>query len=249
MQALSYQDLQTLLVGIAEKDERIRKLEKIVVSAIENNRFYVETNYNLGQNTPKKILILTANPKNTDKLRLDQEVREIQAGLDRSKQRDQFEIISRWATRPDDLRRTLLDHNPNIVHFSGHGAGEHGLALENDEGKMQLVTTTSLAKLFSIFKDKIECVLLNACYSQAQATAISQHIDYVIGMNKAIGDRAAIEFVVGFYDAIGAGRTFEEAFEIGCASIDLENIPEVLTPMMMCRESRNTNTDSLSSGS
>jgi hypothetical protein len=33
----------------------------------------------------KKILILTANPKNTDKLRLDEEVREIQAGLERAK--------------------------------------------------------------------------------------------------------------------------------------------------------------------
>ena len=71
----------------------------------------------------KKILILTANPKNSDKLRLDEEVREIQEGLQRSRSRDQFEIISKWAVRPDDLRRALLDHEPQIVHFSGHGAG------------------------------------------------------------------------------------------------------------------------------
>ncbi|MCV3215458.1 hypothetical protein OGM63_18390 [Plectonema radiosum NIES-515] len=32
--------------------------------------------------------------------------------------------------------------------------------------------------------------------------AIAQHIDYVIGMNQAIGDRAALEFSVGFYDAL-----------------------------------------------
>ncbi len=57
----------------------------------------------------KKILILTANPKNSDKLRLDEEVREIQEGLQRSRSRDQFEIISKWAVRPDDLRRALLD--------------------------------------------------------------------------------------------------------------------------------------------
>jgi hypothetical protein len=70
----------------------------------------------------KKILILTANPKNTDKLRLDEEVREIEEGLQRSRRRDQFEIISRWAVRPDDLRRALLDHEPQIVHFSGIGS-------------------------------------------------------------------------------------------------------------------------------
>ena len=232
MQSLPKQDLQLLLAELAEKNERILKFEEIVASAMKTNKFYAETNYDLGPSNPKKILILTANPTDTDRVRLDKEVREIQAGLDRARKRDQFEIISRWATRPNDLRRALLDHNPSIVHFSGHGAGENGIVLEGDDGKMKLVSTTSLAKLFSIFKNEVDCVLLNACYSETQSQAISQHINYVIGMDKAIGDRAAIEFAIGFYDAIGAGRTIEEAFEIGCVSIELENIPEALTPVM-----------------
>lgn len=183
----------------------------------------------------KKILVLTANPKNTDKLRLDEEVREIQAGLERARRRDQFEVISRWAVRPSDLRRALLDYEPQIVHFSGHGAGSQGLALENDAGQMQLVSTAALARLFKLFKDKIECVLLNACYSEAQAEAIYQHIDYVIGMNQAIGDRAAICFAVGFYDGLGAGRSFEDAYELGCTSVDLESIPESATPVLKAK--------------
>ena len=183
----------------------------------------------------KKILILTANPKNTDKLRLDEEVREIQAGLERAQKRDQFEIVTRWALRVDDLRRALLDHEPQIVHFSGHGAGEHGLALENSSGQMQLVSTESLARLFKLFKDTIECVVFNACYSEAQAEAIHQHIDCLVGMNKAIGDRAAIEFAVGFYDALGAGKSYEVAYEFGCSAIDLEGIPESLTPVIKNR--------------
>ena len=76
----------------------------------------------------KKILILSANPINTGRLRLDQEVREIQNGLERAKSREKFEIITKWAVRPDDLRRALLDHEPEIVHFSGHGGGNQGLA-------------------------------------------------------------------------------------------------------------------------
>ncbi|PLZ97918.1 adenylate cyclase [Fischerella thermalis CCMEE 5268] len=180
----------------------------------------------------KKILIISANPKNTSKLRLDEEVREIEAGLQRSKGRDQFEIICKWAVRTDDLRRALLDYEPQIVHFSGHGAGAQGLALENNAGEMQLVSTESLARLFKFFQDQVECVFFNACYSEAQAQAIHQHINYVIGMNQKIGDRAAIEFAVGFYDALGAGRTYEEAYELGCASIDLEGIPESSTPIL-----------------
>ena len=183
----------------------------------------------------KKILILTANPKNSDKLRLDEEVREIQEGLQRSRSRDQFEIISKWAVRPDDLRRALLDHEPQIVHFSGHGAGEKGLILENNAGQMKRVSGPSLARLFKLFKDKVECVLLNACYSEVQAAAIHQHVDCVIGMNQSIGDAAAIEFAVGFYDGLGAGRPYSDAFEFGVSAIDLEGISETATPQLKQR--------------
>lgn len=183
----------------------------------------------------KKILILTANPKNTDKLRLEEEVREIQEGLQRSRSRDQFEIISKWAVRPDDLRRALLDHEPQIVHFSGHGVGTEGLVLENNVGQMKTINGQSLGRLFRLFQHKVECVLLNACYSEVQAEAIHQHIDYVIGMSQAIGDRAAIEFAVGFYDGLGAGRSYADAFEFGLAAIDLEGLSETATPQLKQR--------------
>ncbi|MBW4600698.1 MAG: CHAT domain-containing protein [Calothrix sp. FI2-JRJ7] len=191
----------------------------------------------------KKILILSANPKDTNKLRLDEEVRKIQAALKRANNREQFEIVTEWAVQVDDLRRALLDHQPSIVHFSGHGSEGNGLALENNPGQVQLVSTQSLARLFKLFQNKVECVLLNACYSEAQAEAIHQHIDYVIGMNRAIGDIAAIKFAVGFYDAMGAGRPYEDCFEVGCASIDLEGIPESETPILKARQRQQFSSD------
>jgi hypothetical protein len=184
----------------------------------------------------EKILLLSANPKNTDKLRLDEEVREIQTALRRARNGSQFQVVTELALRVDDLHRALLDNRPTIVHFSGHGAGSHGLVLENNSGRMQLVSTESLARLFGLFQRQIECVLLNACYSEAQALAIHQHIDYVIGMNQTIGDKAAIKFAVGFYDALGANRTYEDCFELGCALIDLQGIPESQTPILKARK-------------
>lgn len=166
---------------------------------------------------------------------MDEEVREIQAGLERARIRDQFEIIAKWAVRPDDLRRALLDYEPEIVHFSGHGEENQGLVLENNSGQMQLVSSESLARLFKLFQGKIECVLLNACYSETQALAIHQYINCVVGMNQAIGDRAAIKFAVGFYDALGAGRSYTDAYEFGRIAIDLENIPESATPVLKSR--------------
>ena len=179
----------------------------------------------------KKILILSANPKDTSPLRLAEEVREIQAGLERAKKREQFEIISRLAMRPEDLQRTLLDYEPEIIHFSGHGNGDRGLVLENNSGESQLVSAKSLAGLFKLFQN-IECVVLNACYSEVQAKAISEHINCVVGMKQEIGDKAAIKFAVGFYDALGAGRAYNDAFEFGCNSIDLAGIPEYSTPVL-----------------
>ncbi|WP_272819180.1 hypothetical protein [Scytonema hofmannii] len=47
----------------------------------------------------QKILILAANPKSTTPLRLDEEVREIDAGLQRAKHREQFVLEQKWAVR------------------------------------------------------------------------------------------------------------------------------------------------------
>ncbi|WP_026733380.1 CHAT domain-containing protein [Fischerella sp. PCC 9605] len=179
-----------------------------------------------------KILILAANPVDTGRLRLDEEMREIYEALERAKMRDQFEIISQWAVRPNDLLHAIVKHKPQIVHFSGHGAGIEGLALEDDSGHMQLVSTEALTQLFKLFKEKIQCILLNACYSEAQAEAIHQHIDYVIGMNKAVGDRAAIRFAEAFYQGLGNELSIEDAYELGRVAIQLAGIPESLTPIL-----------------
>ncbi|MBD2606983.1 GUN4 domain-containing protein [Scytonema hofmannii FACHB-248] len=180
----------------------------------------------------KKILILSANPKGTTPLRLSQEVREIHAGLERAMHRDRFVLEQKWAVRPRDIQRAMLDLNPSIVHFSGHGMGDEGLVFEDETGSAKLVDGEALAGLFGLFAEQVECVVLNSCYSEVQASAIAQHINYVIGMKKAIGDRAAIEFAVGFYDALGAGRSVEFAHKLGCAAIRLAGIPEQLTPIL-----------------
>lgn len=176
------------------------------------------------------IIFLAANPKDTHPLRLDQELRDIGKGLKRAQRRDQFQLEQRMAVRPQDIQRAMLDLNPQIVHFSGHGNGEDGLNFEDERGNSKRVSGEAIATLFSLFADQLSCVVLNGCYTEIQAHEIAQHIPYVIGMNKAIGDKAAIAFAVGFYDALGAGRDVEFAFKLGCNAIQMEGIDEHLTP-------------------
>jgi hypothetical protein len=183
----------------------------------------------------KTILILLANPADTTRLRLDKEVREIQQTLRQSNHRDEFRVIPVGAVRIDDLQQTLYDYHPTIVHFSGHGSGNNGLILEDNSGRSVLVSEDALARLFQAFQTEVECVLLNACYSEIQAKAIHQHIDCVVGMNQAIGDEAAIKFAVGFYRALGAGEPYDNCFESGRTLIDLNAISEVDKPQIKYR--------------
>ena len=205
----------------------------------------------------KTILVLAANPRGTPPLRLGEEVRSLQMGLERSRYRDRFVLEQRWAVTATDMRRSLLDCQPQIVHFSGHGVGKdsgneplsarkfsvvsdtdtepEGLMFEDEVGQPKLVSGEAIASLFALFTDQVECVVLNACYSEVQAKAIAQHIPYVIGMKRAIGDQAAIEFAIGFYDALLAGRSVEFAYKLGGNAIQMAGIPEHLTPILKCK--------------
>ncbi|WP_414620337.1 hypothetical protein [Calothrix sp. CCY 0018] len=82
---------------------------------------------------PRKILILAASPVDQAKLRLDVETREIDEGLRRSQHREQFQLEKLGAVRTDDLRRALLDINPQILHFCGHGTGSDGLVFADQQ--------------------------------------------------------------------------------------------------------------------
>jgi WD40 repeat protein len=187
-------------------------------------------------NSVKKILILAANPKGTSRLRLDQEVRDITEGLQLAKNRDQFALTQIWAVRPRDIHRALLKIEPHIVHFSGHGTGEEGLVFEDETGRSKLIKGEALAKLFALFSDQLECVVLNGCYSEVQAKLISQYIINVIGVPQAVGDATAIEFSVGFYDALGAGRSVSFAYQLGCNAIASAEVSKNLMPVLISND-------------
>jgi len=180
------------------------------------------------------ILFLAADPTNASRLRLGEEFREIQEKLKLARLRDYFILqIPQLSVRPSDISQALLDAQPQIVHFSGHGTSTGALCFENLVGETHPIEPDALAALFEEFSGQVNCVVLNACYSEIQAKAISKHIKYVIGMNQAIGDKAAIAFATGFYQALGGGRNIEHAYKLGCVQIQLHNIPEHLTPVLI----------------
>ncbi|MCI5120364.1 MAG: CHAT domain-containing protein [Candidatus Electrothrix sp. AUS4] len=181
------------------------------------------------------ILLLTASPDDAAYLQVGREIKQIEQGLRLGSLRDNFIFKSSHATTVPDLRRAIQQHKPQIVHFSGHGDGEAGLCFENSQGMIQLVQTDALSDFFKHLSAQIECVVLNACYSEVQAEAIARHIDYVIGMTDSITDQAAIAFAVAFYESLANEEPIESAYKFACTELALLNLKEEHIPKLIRR--------------
>lgn len=182
-----------------------------------------------------KILFLGANPTETTQLALTREVQAIKRHIRSSDRASQFQVEQEWAVKLSDLNAALLRHRPDIVHFSGHGSPNGELILETESGSATTAKPEALTNLFKILKRNIRCIVLNACFSASQAEAIAQHIDCVVGMTAAIGDRGAIEFAWTFYEALGFSASVKEAFDLGCNQLGFNHSPDKDTPKLVAR--------------
>lgn len=205
-----------------------------------------------------KILFLGANALDTSRIRIGIEVQRIRTEIELAQAKSDIDIFVEYAVTPDALSRLLLDHEPDIVHFSGHGTrlyvdadtgpgttrelnedvdmgftsektAQSMLLLETPAGNSVAVSAIALADLFGIIKT-IRCVVLNACFSFDEARKMAESVDCVIGMKRAIDDRSAIEFAVGFYRAIARGKTVKDAFDVGRVAITTYNLPDTDVP-------------------
>ena len=182
------------------------------------------------------ILFLSANPENTDKLDLNRECNEINNEIRFAAGKDLFKIEQYHDISISEIRKQLLNYRPQIVHFSGHGSPRSELIFKNENGSIEVVPSIALARLFEILSKDISIVFLNACYSQDQAESIAKHVNCVIGMSRAISDKAAIKFAVSFYSTLGFGRSVKDAFDLAVNDLTLEKIPEEATPQICIKE-------------
>lgn len=182
------------------------------------------------------ILVLSANPRGTARLRLDEEVREIRKVLERSIQRDRLRLETRVAIGEQEIRRAVLDLRPTIVHFCCHGEGKDGLVLEGEGGEPKRVDSAALEGFFEIFSSHVRCVILNACQSEAQAEAIARQVDFVVGMKASIDDESALKYAVAFYDSLGADLEVPKAHAVGCNAIKWASSTTGLVPQLHIRE-------------
>ena len=182
-----------------------------------------------------RILLLCANPLDTGRISVEQEMRRITEKVRLSSERERMEFIPCPDARPDDLIHYLDLHRPHIVHFSGHGSAAGEIVLAGESTSSTRVGAQALGRIFQSMKGNVQVVVLNACWSAIQAEAIAEHIDWVVGMRSQIDDEAAAYFAAAFYRALGLRLTIAEAFDRGQLALVAENFADRDVPQLMSR--------------
>jgi esterase/lipase superfamily enzyme len=233
-----------ILIDYADKHREIDKL----LESIKNINSSVYEKYVPKLGIPEKspdpvaeikkcdVLILAANPTDTQKLQLDKEAELIRKRLQENEIGRQYIVKAEPTACIEDLSKYLLEFEPIILHFSGHGNSNGEIILNNRQGQAQVVSIETLAELLSTVGGRIECVVLNACFSLEKADAIAEQISCVIGMDKEIDDESALRFAGGFYRGLGFGRGYYSAFELGRNEIKILQLPDNQVPHFITRD-------------
>lgn len=169
------------------------------------------------QNTVN-VLVLNATPDDQGRIRVDKEAALLEEHLESVRNpRRHLKITHRFAVRIDQIQRELLNHEPKILHFSGHG--DTGVLLfEDHEGNTAELPGEVFAEIVAAFGN-LECIVLHACFTQEVAQACARHVKIIVGSAHTVSDTTAPKFTYAFYQALANGRNYNNAYEMGLAEV------------------------------
>jgi HEAT repeat protein len=191
-----------------------------------------------------RILLFSANPEGANSLKLAEEEREIKEKIRASEHRDLIDVETMGAVRPVDLLEGMNRYQPHVVQFSGHSNQGEGILICGKAGESKVIDGEGLAALFRSTEKNVLVVVLNACYSQEQAEAITKVVPCVVAMKDTIDRGAARSFAASFYSALGYGNSVARAFEQGLARLkmegdEIEGVPQSEVPVLLTRSGVN----------
>lgn len=221
-----------------EFKDKLESPEKLEPKLVTNNQANLKPIGEINDSEVKTcdVLVLAANPIGTEMLQLEEEANLIRQRLQEGEAGKSFVVKVERAVQVEDLSKYLLQYEPLIVHFSGHGNSSGEIILNNSQGQAQAVSPEKLAELLAIVRGRLECVILNACFSLEKADALAAQVSCVIGMDAEIDDESAVRFAAGFYRGWGFGRGYYTAFELGRNEIKLLNLPDGTVPHFITRD-------------
>jgi tetratricopeptide (TPR) repeat protein len=199
---------------------------------------------------PLRILGLVSAPRDLPELDVDEERRRLTDAIDDLGRRRQVELT--WASKGTwpCMQEALLDGHWHVLHFIGHGGIDRDvgvLALENEAGRANLVSSARFARLLHACRPVPRLVVLNSCQSgeaavgdllsSTAASLVHSGISAAVAMQFAVTDPAALAFSRGFYQALAHNQPVDEAVRLGRIAIDgtSEHTLEWVTPVLFLR--------------
>lgn len=172
-----------------------------------------------------RILFIGVSPRDTGRLRIDKEHRIINKIIHSSKLRERITLNTELALPANELVSVIHRTDPTVIHFSGHG-GEEGIVLEDQNGEGQTVSPEALTRMFSGFLGRIQCVILNSCFSLSLAERLMRQsqVACVIGLSSAIDDEDAIAFVAQLYQFLCDGEAVARAMQLAKMSLSVSGV-------------------------
>lgn len=198
----------------------------VVIQGINNSSVNVGKTKDTSDEKPK-ILFFSANPTNEGHLNTNKEYKEIKNRMHKNLHYKLLEPS--LSTTIHDLIIAMKEA-PQIVHFSGHG-NQEGIIILDKYDDAQTMSTSTLERLLKKYKDQLQLIVLNSCYSEEQAKDLSSLFPfYIIGMNSKIDDDAGIEFTSGLYIGLSEGETIKNAFNDAITVLEMNHPDAVKLP-------------------
>jgi hypothetical protein len=153
---------------------------------------------------PVKILLCTANAVHPRRrIQLD-ELRSIEEALQRSRSRECYELRMSLAVSFTKVAHEIDDHEPTIVHFSGHGDPSGNIVLRDDKGGERHIAPSRIADLLGTIPRPPVLVTFATCYSAELAKAAVKHALHSIGFDGPFNDASAPHFSATLYERLAA---------------------------------------------
>jgi hypothetical protein len=129
----------------------------------------------------------------------------------------------RFDTATSDNLRKMVTLGTRALHYSGHGLQDE-LVFEDKYGAHHGLDVNQLRELLAAGggASSIQFAFVSACHSQSAGEAFAAAgVNHVVAVkrNKRVSDNASVKFSEQFYLALLMGRTVQESFDIGLATL------------------------------
>ena len=186
---------------------------------------------------PLRLLFLSAQAESEGTLDPGRAYRAIEEAIAQAGGKDKIHLVGGWAVRPTDLLPQLDRHRPHLVHLHAHGS-TRGMLFEWEDERSVTVKPEAMEAVLRAAGDDVRLVFFGGCHSARLAQSAVSTVDFAVGMNGAVEEKAESRFAATFYGALSAGKSVQSAFVRGLAILDALGLGEQDTPLLRAREGR-----------